>query len=280
MPSKVRNPDAPSQSFRYFKKWRLDRAKGLKRLTTPDAAQAHVQGLVQQHGVSIRSIADAAGIDANAISLLNRGLKKSLSVVTEKKILSVTAQTIFDRPNALGFVPNIGARRRVQALLAIGWRHQDIDERCGVRTGTMLHQVGDWISQAKHDAIKDVYDELWATPGPRRRATETQYAPPMAWDDDTIDDPNATPDLGTKVARQGPRSPEADVVGYSEALTEDVAFLVRTGAGTDEIEQRIGCKWTSIERALHRAGRGDLIAAVKNPVRDNARKAGSSRRAA
>ena len=281
MPSKVRNPDVPSNTFRWKKEWRRDRDNGIKRLATPDAAQAHVQELIQRHGVTVRAIADTAGVSPDAISHLSRGLKKSLMATTEKKILAVTAQSIFNRPNPVGFVPNIGARRRVRALLAIGWRHTDLSAKAGFSTGTLLSQVGDWISKRKHDAVKAVYDELWSTQGPStRRPKGPDYAPPLAWDDDTIDDPAATPDLGIKVAKQGRPSKKVEKVSYLEAIAEDVDFLARTGATTEEIAERTGSDWASIERSLYRASRGDLVTTVKTQIRDNARKAGRTRRAA
>jgi len=55
-------------------------------------------------------------------------------------------------------------------------------------------------------AMRALYDELWqadpadhgASPGgitrARRYAAERRWAPPQAWDDDTIDNPDAFPD--------------------------------------------------------------------------------------
>lgn len=256
----------PSDSYRWQKQRRMELQRGLKRTTDASRAQAHVQSLVASHGVSLRSIGEACGISYTTISHLNRGLCTKLLVVTEKAILGVRVENIFERPNPRGSVPMIGTRRRIQALLAIGWRHQDLTPLLGFTSHNMVHQAGEWVTRRNHDAVKAVYDRLWNQRGPAPaqsmgRIARAGYAPPLAWDDDTIDDPNATPDLGAKVYAQG-RSPEG-AVRYSDAIVENTEFLVRSGIGWAAIPERLGSTAYAIERALHRAGRSDLVARAK-----------------
>ena len=248
---------------RWRKQWTIERSRGLKRVTSPKQAQVHVQTLTAQHGFSIRSIADASGVAAGTISALNRGICSGLKVSTEKLILAVTVEAILSRPNGRRFVPNIGARRRLQALLVIGYRHSDLRPKLGFNSALVLSQAGTWISQYKHDKVKEVYEQLWNRPGPapltsRARAANRGYLPPLAWDEESIDDPSAEPETG-------------DAIAKGDALVEDVEFLIRTGAAAEEIEQRTGMEWPSIERQLYRYGRNDLVAAAKNDQRENAR---------
>jgi hypothetical protein len=243
----------------------VDRAKPWTQARDlPGARPSPCAGTHAQHGFSIRSIADASGVAAATISELNRGVCSGLKVVTENLILSVTAEKILSRPNREGFVPNIGARRRLQALMVIGYRHSDISAKLGFNSALVLNQAGNWISRRKHDKVKDVYGQLWNRPGPsartRGRAASLGYLPPLAWDDESIDDPSAEPETG-------------DTTKKGEALVEDVEFLVRNGASAEEIEHRTGKAWPSIERQLHRYGRAELVAAAKNDQRDNARRA-------
>jgi len=238
----------------YHKRWRVERARGMKRTTSPARAEAHVRALVAA-GMSLRGIADASGTTPTVISHLNRGMKTRLTVRVEEKILAARAADVFNRPNRDGFVPNIGARRRVQALLAIGWRHTDLTPLAGFNTGTMNHQAGDWISRTKHDAMKRVYDQLWNQPGPagasgRARVVKAGYAPPLAWDDDTIDDPTAIP---------------AGIVDANKTAgrIEDIEFLITTGTSWDEIGPRLGLTEDAAEKFLYRAGRQDLIKKAK-----------------
>jgi len=94
-----------------------------------------------------------------------------------------------------------GTRRRLQALYAIGWGWKPLGERLGTYS-----QVVYRVAAGKHatvmertaDKVAALYDELSSIrpEGPqanwiRSRARKNGYLPPEAWDDDTIDDPEA-----------------------------------------------------------------------------------------
>lgn len=255
-----------SDGPRWQKQWRIERARGQRRTTGPERAQAHVQGLVADLGVSIRAIADASGTAPGVISELNRGVCAGLRTSTEKRILAVQARNIFTRPNPRGSVPNVGARRRLQALMVMGWRHQDLAPLLGFRTTNLNHQAGDWITKQKHDAVRDLYDRIWNVQGPAgaqslARVAKAGYAPPLAWDDDTIDDPNAVPDLGARVYAQG-QAPEG-AAKRADAVIEDTAFLLDDGCTWPELLARLSVTGEALERLLYRAGRGDLVKRAK-----------------
>lgn len=255
-----------SETYRWDKQWRLDRAHGQKRNTGPERAQAHVQDLISRYGVSARSIAEVAGTAGQLISELNRGVCHGVKVATEQRILAVRPQDIFNRPNARGHVPAVGARRRLQALMVMGWRHQDLIPMLGFLTTNLNHQAGDLISQQKHNAMKDLYDRLWNVNGPASpaslgRIAKAGYAPPLAWDDDGIDDPNAAPDLGAKVYGQGRTT--AGAIRRSDAIVEDTEFLLEDGCTWPEILTRLCIKEDALERLIQRAGRSDLTNRAK-----------------
>jgi hypothetical protein len=99
-------------------------------------------------------------------------------------------------------VPNIGSRRRVEALMCLGWSMREISRRLGWCADRLanLFKSYDGISPANAAKIATLYDELWATPAPRTTKSERlsasrtealarrrRYRPPMSWDDDTID---------------------------------------------------------------------------------------------
>lgn len=258
----VRASDHP----RWQKQWRIERARGQRRTAGPGPAQAHVQELVSGYGVSVRAIADAAGTSPAIVSELNRGVSTGMRTATEKRILAIQAKDIFNRPNSRGSVPNVGARRRLQALMVMGWRHQDLAPILGFRTTNLNHQAGVWITKQKHDAVKDLYDRIWNVNGPAgaqslSRVAKAGYAPPLAWDDETIDDPNAAPDLGARIYGQG-QAPEG-ALKYSHAIIEDTEFLLEDGCTWPELLARLKTTEDALERLLHRAGRGDLIRRAK-----------------
>jgi transcriptional regulator with XRE-family HTH domain len=267
MSAAVKRRPKPSDDPRWQKQWRVERARGLKRRTDIGRARTHIQSLMASHGVSIRSIGEAAGVSASTISLIERGGVNLVGVKLEKAILAVRVEDIFERPNPRGSVPIIGARRRLQALMAIGWRHQDLTPMLGFRSANLMHQAGHWVSRQKHDAMKDLYDRIWDQRGPATAQSMTRiakagYAPPLAWDDDSIDDPNAVPDLGARVHRQGPSA--EDAVRFSDTLVENVEFLVSTGIGWAGIPGRLGMAPKAIERSLQRSGHQELVSRAKN----------------
>lgn len=257
----------PSDTPAWRKKWKIDNQRGIKRVVPAGASQEHVRALVTKHGLTLRGIAEAAGISPYIISDLNRGLKQSVLRTSEKAILAVTAEAVLSRSNAEGLVPNIGGRRRIQALMAMGWRHQDLTPMLGMNSSNIVHQQGEWFTKRKHDTIKALYEKLWDKRGPAttlsiNRVVKAGYAPPLAWDDETIDDPHARPNLGTKVLGRG--RPVNGAVRASDAQIENVEFLVDQALRWDAITARLGVEPHSLERMLYRKGRRDLVTRAKN----------------
>ncbi len=97
-----------------------------------------------------------------------------------------------------------GTRRRIEALMALGHTTAVIGRNAGGIQGREVRRIGSrdlgWVSRQTAAAIAGAFEKLSATVGAseitRRRALRRGFAPPLAWDDDTIDDPQATPDLG------------------------------------------------------------------------------------
>jgi hypothetical protein len=86
-----------------------------------------------------------------------------------------------------------------------------------------------------------LFNELQLTPGSceraRRRAKKLGWAPPLAWDEDAIDDPDARPDFGQREA-----------IGFVERYTE----MRELGYNDLQIVARWGMKPESLERQMHR----------------------------
>lgn len=90
-------------------------------------------------------------------------------------------------------VSALGAVRRIQALMAMGWpRYFIIREALGDRGGSYLRSSYDSISVDTHRRIVELYDRLSAKQGPsnitRLRARAKGFAPPLAWDDIDTDE--------------------------------------------------------------------------------------------
>lgn len=119
------------------------------------------------------------------------------------------------RRNVLGeyrTVDSIGAARRMQALIAMGYRLQDLAPLLGV-SKSRVHQIAsyqNWRILLDTDAaVRALYTRLNAVPAPRagrseawlrrhaRMAYRNNWAPPLAWtSEEAMDDPNEQPNWG------------------------------------------------------------------------------------
>ncbi|MEW2483606.1 hypothetical protein AB0876_28870 [Mycobacterium sp. NPDC049093] len=115
---------------------------------------------------------------------------------TEAKVLGIPVPTELIPTGA--YINGIGTRRRLQALVAIGWTQQLIGRELGVvqsRVRAMTYQDG--VTAQVAFSVREVFDRLAMTVGPsqatRVRAAAKGWLPPLAWDD--IDNPDETPEL-------------------------------------------------------------------------------------
>jgi len=156
-----------------------------------------------------------------------------------------------------GLVDATGTIRRIQALRAIGWPISTLpvhNERIPRLT---------YVRADTAERVKTFYDTHSMTPGPSQRARTCgrQYAPPLAWDEDTIDDPTAEPyRKGTplpanfvdevKVIRllQGER-----IKTSQDEKREAVRRLHGAGLSRTEMSKRLRMSGRAINQALRKA---------------------------
>jgi hypothetical protein len=229
-----------------------------------DAARAHALKLRAQ-GVGYRRIAARAGLRMCTVQRILRGAAR-ISRSTEKAILSLP----LEQPLADGArVDSTGARRRVQALAVGGWSIVKIAAEVGVSGQTLwdiLREVP--CNAATASKVKAAYDRLWSTPPreltpaekgsasrTRNWAASKGWAPPLAWDDDTIDDPAAEPyrpdeDTARVPGRPGKVTPE---------FLEDLEWLRATGVAPKDAAERLGIRHDSLLVALRRHGEKELL---------------------
>jgi hypothetical protein len=117
----------------------------------------------------------------------------------------------------------------------------------------------DQVTAATARAVRELYDRLWDKPPPengqreriaaaraRNHAAQRDWAPPLAWDDDIIDDPAGRPAQGWKrPARSRRRSAD---------LTEDAEqLLARDGYTREHAAARLGVAPSTLDAALRRS---------------------------
>lgn len=170
----------------------------------------HVRAL-RRHGVSYAAIAQAAGVSPMTVHHLLNG-RSSLTGQIPHRVGSAQASRLLAvSPPAVaaGRRDACGARRRLQGLVALGQCPADLARQAGITSPRMRRLLAGQtrrVSPALHAAVADLYDQVWNRLPPertrreqaiadaaRRRAEAAGWPPPMALEDDRIDDPAYRP---------------------------------------------------------------------------------------
>lgn len=222
-------------------------------------AREHLRALGAA-GVGWKRAAVLAGVSNGSVSRILYGGPgarppcRRIRPETEQAILAVRPDPAALAAGAL--VDVTGTRRRMQALVAIGWSQARLAARLGLTPANFGSMLGrSQVTAATVRCARALYDELWDTP-PRETDRRTRqsasrarnYAAargwpvPMAWDDGTIDDPQATPAGDWQRCRE-----TIDTEGASE--------LEARGWTRQAIAERLGVSRSSLDTALIRARR-------------------------
>ncbi|MBN9791258.1 hypothetical protein DMP17_22005 [Pseudonocardia sp. TMWB2A] len=205
-------------------------------------------------------ISELSGVPVDTIRTLIYG-KPSQALVPSQRVRPATADRLLAvRPDPAllaggAVIDGTGTARRLQALVAMGHTVPSIAARLGMlraQVTALLRASKVTASMARR--VSDVYDALsMSAPvtdtlsrkqmAGRARATAARHGwvPPLAWDDDTIDDPAAVPDLGV--------APQSAV-----DLGED-EHLRLSGVPDEQIAARMGVTRDALVLARRRARR-------------------------
>jgi hypothetical protein len=152
-------------------------------------------------------------------------------------------------------IESSGTLRRLQALSMMGWAMPDLARHhgriSGVTLNGLLREERPMVQARTARAVAVLYDELAMLHGPspaaRQRAIEHGWWPPLAWDDDKIDEPATIP---TGV---GPQRKLSFMDTYSE--------LRALGYYDDEtIAAKMGIEVKSLQRQLTPSRHGKVSA--------------------
>lgn len=224
---------------RYAKRLAYDLDRGVRRLVDAQPARDHVQGLVDA-GATVAQIARATGdrVKRAQIARLlygnpyNQGkVVRQLQPATAQHLLAVTEA---DALGQLTFTSAVGTHRRVHALAARGFTRSDIADRLGIsESATYNWMTRSTVTTAVADRMRRVYEDMCMKEGTselmRWRALRLGWAPPLAWDEDSIDDPDGQPDWsGVRCAVDHCGRPQ-----QRSGLCENHARLVRERGGFD-----------------------------------------------
>ena len=181
--------------------------------TTPVDAkpvQKHIKKLMR-NGWGVERIAKEAGVGTSTVSRILYGEParkirppKTVLGKTSDKILAFNPEKREQRQGTvIETVDSTGTKRRIQALVACGYSMTRIADEMGTyKQAITLIMKGERVLLSTAESYKDIYDKLWDVPPPRetpaekkayttakKMAEENGWFPPMAWDDDLIDDP-------------------------------------------------------------------------------------------
>lgn len=211
-----------------------------------DAAPAakHLE-LLEQAGLSRRQVAALTGLHRTTVYRLAPGtrvLRETVATVLSVRPPQGEQVVVQGRV----YVCAVGATRRLQALCALGWPTAQLADRLGMASARshvceLARGEHERVLQRTAQNIAALYDRLGMSPGPSERvrcdAQRKGWAPPLAWDDDHLDDPAAQPQgVGQQRRLSFPeRYRELRALGYSNE---------------DEIAWRLGISRRSLNRML------------------------------
>jgi len=222
-------------------------------------AREHLQAL-SAAGIGWKRAAELSGVSTGAVSKLlfggpgDRPPARRIRPETEQKLLAVPLAA----PSlaAAAAVDATATRRRLQALVARGYSQAALAARLGIQRSNFGQAAAGKVTAATERAVSDLYDELWNVPPDesthrarisvsraRNYARARGWCPPLAWDDDTIADPEAGPAEGWQRSARVPLAERA----------EDAAEVIAWEGGRDQAARRLGVSRYVLDKALERA---------------------------
>lgn len=214
-----------------------------------EPARLHLKSL-QAAGLGTRRIAALAGVNRKTLQYLtagrpDRGTPPSHQITADNaaRILAVEVPEVAHRAAAdHQLVDATGTVRRLQALVAYGYPRVALMARIGVQQSNGVHLFD---TDTRHvlavtaRKVESMFAELQLVPGPSSRARgdgrRRGWPVPLQWDEDTIDDPYAEPDLApAPTVSFADRFEELVDLGY----TDDVSIGRKLGIAPESVERQ------------------------------------------
>jgi hypothetical protein len=175
----------------------------------------HVQA-IRAAGMSLAGIVKYTGVNSGSLDHLLYGkapYPPAVKIRTENAEALLAYWPKLDDYDDGAVIDGTGTRRRIQALAAAGWPSNAIHAHVNHVTHKAIERLRtcDRVTARTARAVRDFYERVaeqtaeahgvtpWIAGRTRTYARKYSYANAMAWDDDTIDDPNAAPDYGRKL---------------------------------------------------------------------------------
>ncbi|MER7905421.1 helix-turn-helix domain-containing protein [Streptomyces sp. NPDC095614] len=221
----------------------------------------HVAAL-REAGASTTAIAEAAGVSTATLGriLYGHGGQRPDAKMRPESAAALLAVRAEDCRIADGSrVDATGTRRRIQALVAMGWSFTALAPEMGIHSRPLGDMArGQWVSAGSARKVKAAYKRLvhhmpeqrgvqpQARALAKRVAAREGWVPPGAWDD--IDDPAAMPEVDEPKLPSGRKR-------HGTADLNRVLQLTNEGLSAADIALRLGVHKRTVTRARRRARR-------------------------
>lgn len=260
---RCKRPDCVARHNAYQR--RVYRQKGYgtwQPLVDATPVRQHIEAL-REAGHSIPDIQKQASVSAATLArILYDGTNKRAERIrpeVAQRILEVPVKPARIKPHTV--IDGTGTRRRLQALVSMGWTLTALGPRLGFhprRLTDLMH--GERVTASTARRIADGYRVMQTrdpadhgVPAASRTMARTLAARegwhgPLAWDD--IDDPTSKPQPLGRKRRNGtaPAKTRADV--------QRVAELTAAGRTAQQIADELGCHKRTVVRARGKAQTG------------------------
>ncbi|WPH57756.1 hypothetical protein [Mycobacterium phage WXIN] len=162
---------------------------------------------LRKKGLGLERIAELACVDRRGLQRFVSGHAQRCYGLTAKKVLDVPIPAVPHEVARLGArVDSIGTVRRIRALIAIGYSCTELAKRLDsdtnvvsiLSTGRRKQTTAEFASRVEKQfqALQmEIPPESQGSKKAIARARERGWAPPLAWDEDSIDDLRAKPSV-------------------------------------------------------------------------------------
>jgi DNA-binding XRE family transcriptional regulator len=162
------------------------------------ATRVHLERL-RSIGVGVPRVSELTGLTTFTLWRILSSRRPNVFASTEATVLAVPLDGMSIGAGG-AHVHGLATQRRIRALLAQGHTTQELADEAGTSRET-IQKIGSGLrpgcTYATARRVAEAFDRLETTPGTsgigRRRAQAKGWSPPLAWDEDTIEDPDALP---------------------------------------------------------------------------------------
>lgn len=222
-----------------------------------EPTRQHLRAL-SERGIGLRRAAQLSGVPYTTLAQLVHGASstgsrpsRQIRQDTASNVLALSLDGV--TPAAGARVEATGTRRRIHALVAIGWTIKAIADLLGRDVASVRHTLRrDSVTAATAAATAELYERLWdslpdeSTPPRRTAAAKARtmarrngWLPAMAWDD-IDDDPQPDPAAPTEpAATEDDQSDELDIDIVMDRVAAGIPIQLKPGRSRDEVIARL-----------------------------------------